>query len=92
MIQKLLGKGSVEVMETTSFVGEKDSATLIMQEEFPLAKTWDEVYPDGIILDYLGRHDKRTQWKAPMPDSAYTLDECPALGGVDLEKFISPLL
>src|SRR2546425_2647195 len=53
----LIGRGQVEVTESSSFVGEKESATLVMAEEAPIAKEFPE-YRDGraILLDPLGRH------------------------------------
>jgi UDP-N-acetylglucosamine 4,6-dehydratase/5-epimerase len=89
-MRKLLGKGQVNLVEATSFVGEKESATLAMAEEQPVAKEFPAAPHGAVLLDFLARHPQRAN--RSFPSSALTLEDCQLLSGLDLERFVDPLL
>jgi len=87
----ILGKGEVEIREESSFLGEKDSATLVMAEELGVAKNFSEARNEVYLLDYLSRH--RTRGAANLNEkTALTLDDCLFLEGPELKKFLIPVM
>lgn len=88
-MRTILKKGQVNVVETPGFVGEKESATLVMGEERSFARTLADV-PSTVVLDFLGRHPERAG--ATLPPGGLTLEDCPRLAGTELEGFLAPLL
>ena len=90
-MQKLLGKGEVEVKETSSFQGEKDSATLIMAEERGVAKEFPEAELEAYLLDFGAKHSARKA--ATLPGfEAFTLEHCETITGAALEQFLKPVM
>lgn len=87
----ILGKGEVEVREENSFLGEKDSATLIMAEERGVAKACPEAAGETFLLDYLGRHPKRSPAVFEQ-DGPLTLEDCPLLEQATLKQFLTPVM
>jgi UDP-N-acetylglucosamine 4,6-dehydratase len=88
-MRKLLGKGRVNVVETPGFVGEKESATLVMGEERAVAREISEL-PGAIMLDFLARHPEHP--RSALPAGGLTLENCPPLAGAELESFLAQLL
>ncbi len=91
-LQELLGKGAVEVKEQKGFAGEKESATLITQEEVPFCKEFKELSgTPAFMLDLLQRHSERPQ-KSPHEEGGLTLGHCPTMDKAELKNFLGRLL
>ncbi len=88
----LIGKGEVEVKETTSFQGEKDSATLIMAEERGIAKQLPEAESECYLLDNLHRHPERKAADLPTDGGPLTLEHCEILTGKALKDYLLPVM
>jgi UDP-glucose 4-epimerase len=91
-MREIIGRGKVELVEAAGFLGEKESATLVMGEEVAAAREFPE-YTDGnvVLLDLLGRHGDRP--RAPgLSAHGLTLEDCPRLAGAELKKFVSQLM
>lgn len=91
LMREVIGRGKVRVVEEPGFVGEKESATLIMREEVGRARAVAGLPAAQVVtLDLLGRHAG-----SPAPDlpaHGLTLEDCPDLSGVALKDFVRPLL
>ena len=87
----LIGKGDVEVKETTSFVGEKDSATLIMAEERSLTKEFPEAEVGSYLIDNLSRHTERERADFDY-EGPFTLEHCEILTGKALKDYLLPVM
>ncbi|MFN8390001.1 MAG: polysaccharide biosynthesis protein [Bdellovibrionota bacterium] len=90
-MQELIGSGEVEVKEATGFLGEKESATLIMAEERGVAKEFPEAECPALLLDYSAKHPSRRPAKLSVDDS-FTLEHCPTLTGSQLRAFLTPVM
>lgn len=96
-MRDLLNRGEVEVTESSSFQGEKDSATLIMAEEMPLAKSFPEAENDTYLLDFAGKHQSRAAATFAKPLvagdlGAFTLEDCETLSGGKLNAFLRQVM
>lgn len=87
----LLGKGEVEIRETTAYAGEKDSATLIMSEEKPFARELPEAPSEAYLLDMLGRHSGRKP-ATYGANETLTLEDCATISGTALREFLTPVM
>jgi FlaA1/EpsC-like NDP-sugar epimerase len=88
---KLIGKGEVQLAEGTAFLGEKESATLVMAEEARVARELEGVPGrSGVLLDLLGRSPHRPPNE--IAARGLTLDACERLSGGELERYLAPLL
>lgn len=88
--------GSVQVLESAMYQGEKESATLIMAEELGLARPFQAAAATDpssqvVMLDNLGRHPPGTL-PLPLPSHGLQLSDCPTLSGAALQAFVQPLL
>lgn len=95
-MQKLVGRGEVEIKETTAYAGEKDSATLIMEEELSFACDFPEATKanestTAYIVDCLRRHQGRAVSRFAEPGSL-TLEQCEVITGTALEEFLGPVM
>jgi hypothetical protein len=90
-MRDLIGRGKVQVIEEAGFLGEKESATLVMVEEVARARSVAGLGVAQVItLDLLGRQSD--QPVADLPAHGLTLEDCPSLSGLALKEFIRPLL
>ncbi len=90
-MHSLLGKGEVEILETTSFQGEKDSATLIMEEELAITKDFPEAETQSYILDHTNKHPQRKKITFGH-EGSLTLENCEILSGTALKEFLIPVM
>jgi UDP-N-acetylglucosamine 4,6-dehydratase/5-epimerase len=87
---KVIGQGEVQVIDAVGFVGEKESATLVMAEEGAVAVEFSEVPEGAVLLDFLGRHPERARYH--LPAHGLRLEECERMSGSELEEFVARLL
>jgi UDP-N-acetylglucosamine 4,6-dehydratase len=91
-MRELIGKGKVNVTQSTGFLGEKESATLVMAEETALAREAPEFTLGRVVLlDPLARHGERPAAKGIGPKS-FTLEDCATMGGAELKTFVAALM
>lgn len=88
---KLIGKGEVQLAEGTAFLGEKESATLVMAEEARVARELEGTSGRAVVLlDLLGRSTHRPP--SEIAARGLTLDACERLSGAELERYLAPLV
>jgi UDP-N-acetylglucosamine 4,6-dehydratase len=88
---KLIGTGEVHLAEGTAFLGEKESATLVMTEEAKVARELSGVSGRAVVLlDLLGRSVDRPP--SEIAARGLTLETCERLSGPDLERYLAPLV
>jgi UDP-N-acetylglucosamine 4,6-dehydratase/5-epimerase len=88
---KLIGKGEVQLAEGTAFLGEKESATLVMAEEARVARQLEGVSARAaVLLDLLGRSAHRPA--SEIAARGLTLEACERLSGAELERYLAPLV
>lgn len=85
---QLIGKGDVEVKDSSSFAGEKETATLVMKEEMKFARSLPGL--DGVLLDNLNRHPELQ--KSLLAHDSWELEHCEALSGPALVDFLKPVM
>jgi UDP-N-acetylglucosamine 4,6-dehydratase len=86
-MKEIIGKGEVEIKESTAFLGEKDNATLIMAEELGVAKEFPEA--NSYMLDYSSQHPERERTSLTQ---SFTLDDCPVITGKELKEYLSEVI
>lgn len=88
-MREIIGKGEVSVRDTLGAGWEKNTATLVMAEEIPLAKEFPENLDTKIVLlDTLGRHGELPRANS-WGDGSFTLEHCSKLEGTALYEFLS---
>lgn len=90
-MRELMGRGEVEVKETTAFAGEKDSATLVMEEELPVTREFSECETTSYLVDHLKRHGERKLMHFGH-EGALTLEQCDVISGNSLKEFLLPVM
>lgn len=88
-MQEILGKGEVEIKETSAFLGEKDNATLIMAEEMSIARQFPN--QEAYILDYNNLQKECSKANFTF-EGAYTLDHCPTITGPELKEYLKAVM
>lgn len=91
-MRDIIGTGAVKVNDSTMYLGEKESATLVMSEELAIARDVEGLdSKQAVLLDCLGRHSERPAAR-DIPNTGLTLADCARLAGDDLKKFLLGLL
>lgn len=91
-MKAIIGNGSVQINEQKAFVGEKDTACLVMSEEIPFCKS---IPVDGggttILIDNLNRHPSFEK-AVSLPANGLWLEDCEILEGAELTTFLKGLI
>ncbi len=90
VICRILGRGAVNVQDSLGVLGEKESATLIMSEERPVAQVIAGLGFELKVLDFGARHTEFP--KDQLGADGFTLDECATLSGAELEGFLRSVM